>query len=119
MDQLHHQMRLAMANEVSNKGRADVPSGMLGTNQAEIAHLQMQQRVLAQLAQQEFSQSIAGMNGVNGQNPSQRISAIDEAQREHLRNEAMRKIMEAERLEAKRRRKAQKIAHMVRIFADL
>jgi DNA topoisomerase 2-associated protein PAT1 len=35
------------------------------------------------------------------------------AEQETLRTEAMRKILEAERMEEKRRRKAAKIAHMV------
>lgn len=61
--------------------------------------MQMQQRILAQLAQAEFTQ---GMNGVGME------------EQEVLRVEAMRKIMEAERMEGKRRRKAAKINHMVK-----
>lgn len=38
---------------------------------------------------------------------------MDPAQQEALRAEAMRKIMETERMEEKRRRRAAKIAHMV------
>jgi DNA topoisomerase 2-associated protein PAT1 len=54
--------------------------------------LQMQQRLLAELAQH-------GMEVGGNQ--------------EHLRVEAMRKILEAEKMEEKRRRKAQKLAYMV------
>lgn len=114
LDQLHNQYRVVMANELANKTRASDSLATVfgGTNPAEMTQmqLQMQQRLLAQLAQQEFTQNISGINGVNGQNGG---SAVSEAQREQLRQEAMRKIMEAERQEGKRRRKAHKIAHMV------
>lgn len=55
----------------------------------------LQQRLLAEMAQ--------GDHGHGGLGPTQ----------EHLRAEAMRKIVETERQEERRRRKAQKIAHMV------
>ncbi|KLO11600.1 hypothetical protein SCHPADRAFT_998761 [Schizopora paradoxa] len=61
--------------------------------------VQLQQRLLAQLAHEEFSHT-----NVRNQ--------------EVLRAEAMRKIMETERLEGKRRRKAAKLAHMAR-YNDL
>ena len=64
----------------------------------EIRHLQLQQRILAQLAQAEFSQT---MNG--GAPVDQGI----------LRAEATKKILEAEKLEEKRRRRAEKINYMV------
>lgn len=60
--------------------------------------LQMQQRYLAQMAQAEFAQNMSGINSES---------------QELLRAEAMKKIMEHERLEEKRREKAAKIAHMV------
>lgn len=70
-------------------------NGGRGQNMPSNLHdVQLQQRLLAQLAQEEFSQ-------VNVRN------------QEVLRAEAMRKIMETERLEGKRRRKAAKLAHMV------
>ncbi|KAL5537061.1 PAT1 [Sanghuangporus sanghuang] len=119
LDQLHHQYRLAMANELASKARGNEALANVfgGTNPAEMTQmqLQMQQRLLAQLAQQEFSQNLSGVNGINGQDGG---STVSEAQREQLRQEAMRKIMEAERQEGKRRRKAQKIAHMSR-YNDL
>ena len=82
-----------------------------------IQSVQLQQRLLAQLAQAEFSQSLgvsgvvpAGLNGNGNGMPH----GVDARTQETLRAEAMRKISETERLEAKRRRKAAKIAHMVR-----
>ena len=58
----------------------------------------MQQRLLAEMAQAEFMRDLQG------------VSAVEQ---EALRMEAMRKIMETERMEEKRRRRAAKIAHMV------
>lgn len=60
--------------------------------------IQLQQRLLSELAQVEFIRDIQG---------------VSPAEQEALRIEAMRKIMEAERMEEKRRRRAAKIAHMV------
>ncbi|TDL23786.1 hypothetical protein BD410DRAFT_820717 [Rickenella mellea] len=68
-----------------------------------VQNLQMQQRILSQLAQEQFSQGMAEMNP---------------EEHEALRQEAIKKIMEAERMEGKRRRKAAKIAHMSR-YNDL
>ena len=107
MDHLHHQLRLAMANEMASKARGEHQPNLFGANPADIAQMQMQQRMLAQLAQQEFSQSMNVINGSNGQD------LPNSKNQEALRAEAVRKIMEAERQEGKRRRKAQKIAHMV------
>ena len=60
--------------------------------------IQLQQRLLSEMAQAEFLRDMQG---------------ISQAEQEALRAEAMRKIMETERMEEKRRRKASKIAHMV------
>ena len=60
--------------------------------------IQLQQRLLSEMAQAEFMRDMQG---------------ISQAEQEALRAEAMRKIMETERMEEKRRRKAAKIAHMV------
>ncbi|KAI0046018.1 hypothetical protein FA95DRAFT_1680073 [Auriscalpium vulgare] len=65
-------------------------------------NIQLQQRLLSELAQVEFISN---------------IHASPEEQ-EALRAEAMRRIMETERMEEKRRRKAAKIAHMAR-YNDL
>lgn len=61
--------------------------------------IQLQQRLLSEMAQAEFMRDMQG---------------ISQAEQDALRAEAMRKIMETERMEEKRRRKAAKIAHMVR-----
>lgn len=62
--------------------------------------IQAQQRLLAELAQAEFARDLQN---------------VDPVQQEALRAEAVRKIMETEKMEEKRRRKAAKIAHMVPI----
>lgn len=83
--------------------------------------IQMQQRLLAEMAQAEFQRlnilqaSAAAIAGGGNNHPLYTTGDIDE-EREHqetLRAEAMRKIMEAERMEEKRRRKLEKIRHMV------
>lgn len=60
--------------------------------------IQLQQRLLSEMAQAEFMRDMQG---------------ISQVEQEAIRAEAMRKIMETERMEEKRRRKASKIAHMV------
>jgi DNA topoisomerase 2-associated protein PAT1 len=60
--------------------------------------IQLQQRLLAEMANAEF------VHHIQGATPPEQ---------EALRMEAMRKIMETERMEERRRRKAAKIAHMV------
>lgn len=64
-------------------------------------NIQLQQRLLSEMAQAEF------IRNVQGSNPHAVI------EQEALRMEAMRKILETEQMEEKRRRKAAKIAHMV------
>lgn len=64
-------------------------------------NIQLQQRLLSEMAQAEF------IRNVQGNNPHAVI------EQEALRMEAMRKILETEQMEEKRRRKAAKIAHMV------
>jgi DNA topoisomerase 2-associated protein PAT1 len=61
-------------------------------------NIQVQQRLLSEMAQAEFLRDLQGVTAV---------------EQEALRMEAMRKIMETERMEEKRRRRAAKIAHMV------
>lgn len=63
--------------------------------------IQLQQRLLSEMAQAEFMRDMQG---------------ISQVEQETLRAEAMRKIMETERMEEKRRRKALKIAHMVSVI---
>jgi DNA topoisomerase 2-associated protein PAT1 len=79
-------------------------SSQLPMQQAMSHHpqnIQLQQRLLSEMAQMEFMREMQGAT---------------QADQEALRMEAMRKIMEAERMEEKRRRKAAKIAHMVNLF---
>ncbi|EGO22680.1 topoisomerase II-associated protein [Serpula lacrymans var. lacrymans S7.9] len=66
-------------------------------------NIQLQQRLLSEMAQAEFMRDMQG---------------VSPAEQEQLRAEAMRKIMETERMEERRRRKAAKIAHMSR-YNDL
>ncbi|KAK7030736.1 PAT1 domain-containing protein [Favolaschia claudopus] len=66
-------------------------------------NLQLQQRILTELAQAELLREFQGAT---------------QAEQEALRAEAMRKIVETEKMEDKRRRKAAKIAHMSR-YNDL
>jgi DNA topoisomerase 2-associated protein PAT1 len=66
--------------------------------QENIARTHPQQRLLNEMVQAELMRELQGGPPVD---------------QEALRSEAMRKILEAERAEDKRRRKAAKIAHMV------
>ncbi len=68
--------------------------------------IQMQQRLLAEMAQAEFLHSLQA-------SPVQREGVEEREVQDILRAEAMRKIMEAERMEEKRRRKLEKIRYMV------
>ena len=69
--------------------------------------IQLQQRLLAEMAQAEF------MKNMQGGPQSEREVREEREMQELLRAEAMRKIMEAERSDVKRRRKQAKIQHMV------
>ncbi|KAJ7801901.1 topoisomerase II-associated protein PAT1 [Mycena olivaceomarginata] len=66
-------------------------------------NIQLQQRLLAELAQVEYLRDFQGAT---------------QAEQEALRAEAMRKIVETEKMEDRRRKKAAKIAHMSR-YNDL
>ncbi|KAJ7043466.1 topoisomerase II-associated protein PAT1 [Mycena alexandri] len=66
-------------------------------------NIQLQQRLLEELAQVDYLREFQGAT---------------QAEQEALRAEAMRKIVEAEKMEDKRRKKAAKIAHMSR-YNDL
>lgn len=63
-------------------------------------NMQLQQRLLSEMVQVEFMREMQGASTL--------------AEQESLRMEAMKKIVEAEKMEEKRRRKAMKIAHMVK-----
>lgn len=98
-DDSDSRLQNALLQQQVQRQHTPVYSSSTQPSQQEIRHLQLQQRILAQLAQAEFTQT---MNGG---------PALDQGV---LRAEATRKILEAERLEEKRRRKAEKIAYMVR-----
>ncbi|KZT10098.1 uncharacterized protein LAESUDRAFT_722251 [Laetiporus sulphureus 93-53] len=74
--------------------------------------VQLQQRLLAEMAQQEF------INNMQGGPRSEREAREEREMQELLRAEAMRKIMEAEKMEEKRRKKQAKIQYMSR-YNDL
>lgn len=87
-------------------------------------HAQQQHQLLQQQQQQLTAQAVAA--AYFGGAPAKAILShpdlmehslsMDPEQREAVMTEAMRKIMEAERMEEKRRRKAFKIAQMVRLY---
>lgn len=68
--------------------------------------IQIQQRLLAEMAQAEFLRSVQGSPAPEGKD--------EQEVHEMLRAQAMQKIMEAERMEEKRKRKLEKIRYMVR-----
>lgn len=68
--------------------------------------IQMQQKLLAEMAQAEFLHSLQN-SPVGTPNENREVQDM-------LRAEAVRKIMEAERMEDRRRRKLEKIRYMVR-----
>ena len=67
--------------------------------------IQMQQKLLAEMAQAEFLRSLQGSPVPEGKN--------EQEMHDMLRAQAMQKIMEAERMEEKRKRKLEKIRYMV------
>lgn len=89
--QLEHQRR---QRSQSPAGRLPLGEGLHYMPQ----NMQLQNRLLSEMAQAEL------LRDFQNSNP---------AEQEALRMEAMRKILEAEKLEEKRRRRAAKIAHMV------
>ena len=117
---LHHQRQASGGTPVGELGlrnqryRSATPSRLSQQPQVEAPFqqnmqylprdIQMQQRLLAEMAQAEFLHSLQG---------SPVRDTGDEKLQEILRAEAMRKIMEAERMEEKRRRKLEKIRYMV------
>ncbi|KAF9218260.1 hypothetical protein BS17DRAFT_193009 [Gyrodon lividus] len=84
-------------------GSGESPQNNQHNSQFLPQSIQLQQRLLSEMAQAEFMRDMQG---------------ISQAEQDALRAEAMRKIMETERMEEKRRRKAAKIAHMSR-YNDL
>lgn len=89
----------------SSRSPANLNSQYMATLQQDRHQTQdvlLQQRILAELA-------------AHGELPPD-LRTMSLADQEALRAEAMRKILEAERMEERRRRKAAKIAHMVSFF---
>ncbi|KAH9479583.1 DNA topoisomerase 2-associated protein pat1 [Psilocybe cubensis] len=82
---------------------AQFPISLQEESRYQPQNIQLQQRLLSDLAQADFGRDMHG---------------VSPADQEALRVEAMRKILEAEKMEEKRRRKAAKIAHMSR-YNDL
>ncbi|EIW79273.1 hypothetical protein CONPUDRAFT_59162 [Coniophora puteana RWD-64-598 SS2] len=115
-----HQQDLRRHPSYQNIGspqhRTQSPSRLVDSQQVLLNHqnsqpylpqnIQMQQRLLSEMAQAEFLREMQGANPAS------------QAEQEALRMEAMRKIMETERMEERRRRRAAKIAHMSR-YNDL
>ncbi|KXN86630.1 DNA topoisomerase 2-associated protein pat1 [Leucoagaricus sp. SymC.cos] len=101
--QLLHQQQLQQRRQ-----RSQSPSVNQVSSPHDLApqNIQLQQRLLSEMAQAEF------MREIQATTPRQL------EQQEALRAEAMKKILEAEKMEEKRRRKAAKIAHMSR-YNDL
>nr|VWO94664.1 MDR efflux pump ABC3 [Ganoderma boninense] len=95
---------------MNSSAALDVPFAQ--TMQYLPQNIQMQQRLLAEMAQAEF------LSTMQGPGMSERDARETRELQEMLRMEAMRKIMEAERMEEKRKRKLDKIAHMSR-YNDL
>ncbi|KAF5383709.1 hypothetical protein D9615_003665 [Tricholomella constricta] len=95
-----HQQQRSQSPNVNNHLTVPLQESMAYLPQ----NIQLQQRLLSELAQVEFIREMQG--------------ATTLAEQEALRNEAMRKIVEAEKMEEKRRKKAAKIAHMAR-YNDL
>ncbi|KAF7309684.1 PAT1 domain-containing protein [Mycena indigotica] len=83
------------------RGRSRSPAAYRDFN--VVPQSALQQRLLAELAQADYIRELQG---------------VSQAEQEVLRAEAMRKIVETEKMEDKRRRKAAKIAHMSR-YNDL
>ncbi|KDQ61548.1 hypothetical protein JAAARDRAFT_31002 [Jaapia argillacea MUCL 33604] len=105
--QLQQEQRRRQVSPLGVDSRYHMPQPLEEGMQFLPSNIQMQQRLLAELAQEEFIREYG--------HTQQHVSPEEQ---ELLRTEAMRKIMEAERMEEKRRRKAAKINHMSR-YNDL
>ncbi|KAF8631878.1 hypothetical protein AX15_002145 [Amanita polypyramis BW_CC] len=104
-DSYNHQQRQQSQSPINGNHRySSTPQESLVLPNPQ--NIQLQQRLLSEMAQAEFIRNIQGG------------SAHAAVEQEALRMEAMRKIFEAEMMEEKRRRKAAKIAHMSR-YNDL
>ena len=100
-DAFGHQHRRQESQSPSNSNHRYSTALQEGLVLPTPQNIQLQQRLLSEMAQVEF------IRNVQSGNPHAVI------EQEALRMEAMRKILETEQMEEKRRRKAAKIAHMV------
>jgi len=98
LQQQHDQQRRRQRSQSPAVGNAHFPVPLQEGLPYLPQSIQLQQRLLSEMAQAEFIRDIQG---------------VSQVEQEALRMEAMRKIVEAEKMEEKRRRKAAKIAHMV------
>jgi hypothetical protein len=92
-------------------GLPNMAMGHGGMGMGGMDPLQHQPRASMSLKQQQQQQLLMGMHGID---PQSDMMFLPPEQREAVMGEAMRKIMETERMEEKRRLKAFKIAKMVR-----
>ncbi|CAE6519364.1 unnamed protein product [Rhizoctonia solani] len=93
-------------NQSSHPGMGMGPGGMMGMGGLE----QLHQRAPSLNAKQQQQQQL--LMGMHGLDPHPDMMMLPPEQREAVMGEAMRKIMETERMEEKRRIKAIKIAQM-------
>lgn len=98
MEALQHQQLRQQSQSPATRSGPHRPSPLEDSLPYLPQSIQLQQRLLSEMAQAEFLREMQGLS---------------QADQEALRVEAMRKILEAEKMEEKRRRKAAKIAHMV------
>lgn len=90
-------------------GLPNMGMGHAGMNMDQLQHQPRAPSMSMKLQQQQ--QLLMGMHGID---PHSDMMLLPPEQREAVMSEAMRKIMETERMEEKRRIKAMKIAKMVR-----
>ena len=95
--QAFHQQQRRQRSRSPAIGNHQISASLQESVQHHANKIQLQQRLLSEMAQAEFSGD---------------FQAVSQADQEALRAEAMRKIVEAEKMEEKRRKKAAKIAHM-------
>ncbi|KAJ3731787.1 topoisomerase II-associated protein PAT1 [Lentinula guzmanii] len=104
MEALQHQQQLRQRSQSpAARSGPHRPAPLEDTLPYLPQSIQLQQKLISEMAQAELLREMQG------------LSQVDQ---EALRVEAMRKILEAEKMEEKRRRKAAKIAHMSR-YNDL
>ena len=95
--QVFHQQQRRQRSRSPAIGNHQISASLQESAQHHANKIQLQQRLLSEMAQAEFSRD---------------FQSVSQADQEALRAEAMRKIVEAEKMEEKRRKKAAKIAHM-------